>query len=94
LRFESDGAAPSRLIVRTAAESITFIRADTAALAPAQLAEYGGDYRSDEVDATHTWKVEDDQLVLYMNGRRQDLGGTTRPGSRSLCRRPDGLACH
>ena len=42
---------------------MTFTRADTAALAPAQLAEYAGDYRSDEVDATHTWKVEKGQLV-------------------------------
>ena len=70
LRFEEDPAAPSRMISRTAAETVTFTRADTAVLTPAQLAEYAGNYRSDEVEATHTWKVEKGQLVLYVNDRR------------------------
>jgi CubicO group peptidase (beta-lactamase class C family) len=70
LRFEGDPAAPSRMIVRTTAETVTYTRADTAILPPAKLAEYAGDYRSDEVDATHTWKVEKGQLVLYVNDRR------------------------
>ena len=70
LRFEGDARVPSRLIVRTTAETVTYTRADTAALAPAALAEYAGDYRSDEVGATHTWKVEKGQLVLYVNERR------------------------
>ena len=70
LRFEGDASAPSRLIVQTASETVTFTRADTAALAPAQLAEYAGDYRSDEVEATHTWKIEKGQLVLYVGDRR------------------------
>ena len=69
LRFES-GETPSRMIVTTTAEAVTFSRADTAALTPAQLAEYAGNYRSDEVEATHTWKVEKGQLVLYVNDRR------------------------
>ena len=58
------------MIVRTMAETVTYTRADTAALTPAKLAEYAGDYRSDEVEATHTWKVEKGQLVLYVNDRR------------------------
>ena len=70
VRFEGDAAGPSRMIVRTAAETVTYTRADTAALTPAKLAEYAGDYRSNEVDATHTWKVEKGQLVLYVNDRR------------------------
>lgn len=70
LRFEGDAGSPSRMIVRTAGETATFTRADSAALSPAALAEYAGDYRSDEVDAVHTWKVEKGQLVLYVNGRR------------------------
>ena len=70
LRFEGEGAAPSHLIVRTAGETVTYTRADTAALTPAQLAEYAGDYRSDEVEATHTWKVEKGELFLYVNDRR------------------------
>lgn len=70
LRFEGDAAAPSRMIVRTTGETVTFTRADTVALTPAKLAEYAGAYRSAEVDATHTWKVEKGQLVLYVNDRR------------------------
>jgi hypothetical protein len=70
LRFEGDAAAPSRMIVRTTAETVTYTRADTAALTPAQLAEYAGDYRSNEVDATHTWKVEKGQLVVFASDRR------------------------
>jgi CubicO group peptidase (beta-lactamase class C family) len=70
LRFEGDAAAPSRLIVRTTGETVTYLRADTTALTPGRLAEYAGDYRSEEVDATHTWKFEKDQLVLYVNDRR------------------------
>ena len=87
LRFEGDAAAPSRLIVRTTAETVSFTRADTAALTPTQLAEYAGDYRSPEVDATHTWKVEKGQLVLYINDRRLGVlepsykDGFTRGGS-------------
>src|SRR5687768_5283732 len=70
IRFEGDEPAPSRMLVRTTGETVTFTRADTAALTPAQLAEYAGNYRNDEVEATHTWKVEKRQLVLYANDRR------------------------
>jgi hypothetical protein len=70
IRFEGDAAAPARMLVRTTGETVTYMRADTAALTPAKLAEYAGDYRSAEVDATHTWKVEKGQLVLYVNDRR------------------------
>jgi CubicO group peptidase (beta-lactamase class C family) len=70
VRFEGDPAAPSRMVVRTTGEAVTFARADTAALTPARLAEYAGDYRSEEVEATHTWRVEQGQLVLYINDRR------------------------
>jgi CubicO group peptidase (beta-lactamase class C family) len=70
IRFEVDANTPARMIVRTTGEEVTFTRADTAALTPAQLAEYAGSYRSDEVDATHIWRVEKGQLVLYINDRR------------------------
>ena len=70
LRFEGDGPSPSRLIVHTTAETITYTRADTVILTPAQLAAYAGDYRSDEVETTQTWKVEKGQLVVYANNRR------------------------
>jgi len=70
VRFERDDAAPSRMIVRTTGDAVTFTRADTVALTAAQLAAYAGEYRSDEADATHTWKVEKGQLVVYANNRR------------------------
>jgi hypothetical protein len=70
LRFEGEGEVPSRMVVRTTGETVTYTRADTAQLTPAALAEYAGDYRSDEVEATHTWKVEKGELVLYVNNRR------------------------
>ena len=88
IRFDGAPLAPSRMIIRTAGETVTsFTRADTAALAPAQLAEYAGQYRSEEVDATHTWKVEKGQLVLYVNDRRLGVlepsykDGFTRAGN-------------
>ena len=68
--FEGNPAAPSRMIVRTTAEDVTYTRADAVALAPAKLAEYAGDYRSNEVEATHTWRIEKGQLVVFVNDRR------------------------
>lgn len=70
VRFEGDASAPSRMIVRTAGDAVTYTRADSVALSATQLAEYAGDYRNDEVEATHTWKVEKGQLVVYTNNRR------------------------
>ena len=70
IRFEGDEPAPSRMLVRTTGETVTFTRADPAILTPAQLAEYAGNYRNDEVEATHTWRVEKGELVLYSNNRR------------------------
>ncbi len=87
VRFEGDAAVPSRMLVRTAGDIVTYTRADTAALTPAKLAEYAGDYRSDEVEATHTWKVEKGQLIAYVNNRRQGvlepsyIDGFTRGGN-------------
>ena len=87
LRFEGDAAAPSRLFVRTVGDTVTFIRADSVALAPAKLLEYAGDYWSPEVEATHTWKIEKGQLVVYVNNRRQGVlepsyrDGFTRGGN-------------
>lgn len=70
LRFEGDQASPSRMIVRTTGDTATYTRADTVALTLAKLAEYAGDYHSNEVEATHSWRVEKGQLVLYANDRR------------------------
>jgi hypothetical protein len=87
LRFEGGAATPSRMIVITPGDTVTFTRADTVALTPANLAEYAGSYRSDEVDATHTWKVEKGQLAVYAGDRRLGVlepsykDGFTRGGS-------------
>jgi phenylalanyl-tRNA synthetase alpha subunit len=87
IRFEGDEPSPSRMIVRTTGDAVTFTRADTVALTPAQLAEYAGNYRNEEVEATHTWKVEKAELVLYVNDRRLGVlepsykDGFTRGGS-------------
>jgi CubicO group peptidase (beta-lactamase class C family) len=69
IRFDGD-ASPARMIVRTAGDEVTFLRADTAVLTTAQLAEYVGSYRNEEVEATHIWKVEKEQLVQYIGDRR------------------------
>ena len=69
LRFEPE-SAPTQLTVRTANFTTTFTRADTVALDKAKLAEYTGDYRSDEVEVTHSWKVEKDSLAVYAGYRR------------------------
>jgi hypothetical protein len=79
VRFEGREGDPSRMIVRTTGETVTYTRADTVTLTPAQLAAYAGDYRSDEVEATHTWKVEKGELVVYASGRRL---GTLEPTYR------------
>jgi CubicO group peptidase (beta-lactamase class C family) len=87
VRFHGDGATPSRLVVRTPGDEVTYTRADTVTLSAAQLAEYAGEYRNDEVEATHSWKVEKAGLVVYTNNRRQGAlepaykDGFTRGGS-------------
>ncbi len=87
VRFEGDGATPTKMVVRTPGGSGTYLRADTAALDAAKLAEYAGDYRSDEVETTHRWKIEKGQLVAYAGYRRLGVleptyrDGFTRGGS-------------
>ena len=90
IRFEGgtgNGDRPTRMLVRTPTDTVTFVRADTVALDAAKLAEYAGDYRSDEAEVTHTWKVEKGQLVVYAGYRRLGVleptykDGFTRGGS-------------
>jgi CubicO group peptidase (beta-lactamase class C family) len=87
VRFDNP-EAPSRMVVRTTAEEVTYTRADTAALTPAQLAEYAGEYRSEEVEATHSWRVEKGQLVVYANNRRL---GVLEPSYRDGFTRGDNV---
>jgi len=87
VRFEGEAGTPSRLVVRTPGDEVTYTRADSVTLTPAMLAEYAGDYRNEEVEATHSWKVEEGALVVYTNNRRQGAleaaykDGFTRGGS-------------
>jgi len=87
VRFEGNASPPTRMIVRTAGGTVTYVRADTAALDSLKLAPYAGDYRSDEVEVTQTWKVEKGQLVAYVGYRRLGVleptykDGFTRGGS-------------
>jgi len=86
VRFQMD-STPPRMLVRTATGSVTFTRAEAATLDSAKLVEYIGDYRNDEVDVTHTWKLEKGQLVVYAGYRRLGVlepsyqDGFTRGGS-------------
>jgi CubicO group peptidase (beta-lactamase class C family) len=79
VRFEGVGTASARMFIRTSGDTVTFTRVDSVVLTPAEMAAYAGEYRSDEVEATHSWKVERGQLVLYIGDRRQ---GTIEPAYR------------
>jgi len=89
IHFEGGPAngAPTRMMVRTPTDTVTFVRADTVVLDVAKLAEYAGDYRSDEAEVTQTWRVEKGQLVVYAGYRRLGIleptykDGFTRGGS-------------
>ena len=84
IRFESDagnGTAPTRLVSKTAGGNAVFMRADTVALDAAKLAEYAGDYRSDEAEVTHTWKIEKGKIAVYAGYRKLgDLESTYKDG--------------
>jgi hypothetical protein len=87
VRFEGSASRADRMIVRTTTDEATFTRADSVSLTAAQLSDFVGNYRNDEVEATHAWKIEKDQLVLYVNDRRQGVlepsyrDGFTRGGT-------------
>jgi hypothetical protein len=59
-----------KLTTRTAGDTATYVRVDTVALTAAQLAEYAGEYRNEEIETTQSWRVEKGALVVYANGRR------------------------
>lgn len=66
-RLETGG---TRLLSRSAGDTATYTRVDTVALTPAQLADYAGEYRNDEIETTQSWRVEKGALVVYAAGRR------------------------
>ena len=67
LRLEAGGG---RLRIRSATDTATYVRVDSVALTPAQLVEFAGEYRNDEIETTHSWRVEKGALVAYVAGRR------------------------
>jgi len=70
LRVAASPGSPARLLRRSASDTATFVRADAVSLTATQLAAYAGEYRNDEIEATHSWRLEDSTLVLHVNGRR------------------------
>lgn len=73
IRFEggaANGGAPQRMFVRTPTDTVTFMRADSVLLDAAKLAEYAGNYRSDEAEVTQTWRVEKGKLAVFDGYRR------------------------
>lgn len=70
IRFEGDVPQPTALIVKNTSETVAYARVDSVALTAAQLAEYAGEYRNEEVETTQTWKVENGQLAIYADNRR------------------------
>jgi CubicO group peptidase (beta-lactamase class C family) len=70
VQFEGEGPAATKLVIRTPAGMVPYTRADTVGLDAAKMAEYVGDYRNDEVEAIHTWKIENGKLALYSGYRR------------------------
>ncbi len=69
IRIEGAAAPSARLVVRTPTDSVVYTSVDPVALTPAALAEYAGDYRSDEVEAIQSWRLEKGELVVYANNR-------------------------
>jgi CubicO group peptidase (beta-lactamase class C family) len=63
--------------VRQSGQDITANRMETEALKPADLAEYAGDYYSDELGTTYTLVVENGQLVAR-HRRHDDIKLTAR----------------
>lgn len=59
-----------RLLTRTATDTSSYVRTDSVALTAAQLSEYAGEYRSEEIETTHSWRVEKGQLAVHAAGRR------------------------
>lgn len=65
LVFEGNGPkGPQRLRIRNLGGTRTFERKDYTQLADKQLAEYVGEYRSDEIEANHTLVVDGTSLVV------------------------------
>jgi CubicO group peptidase (beta-lactamase class C family) len=72
---------PVRLSVRTRGGTTRYDRIAVASFTATQLAEYAGDYRSDEIETTNTFVADSGRLVMTRSGRRY---GTFEPIARDL----------
>jgi CubicO group peptidase (beta-lactamase class C family) len=71
ISFEGDSAgAPNRMRVRTRGGAYVLERVAAVSLSAAQLAEYAGEYRCDEIETTYTLAPDSGGLSVSVNGRR------------------------
>ncbi len=71
VRFDSlAGGVPARLTFRSRGGTQVLRRVPGVALTAAQLAEYGGEYRNDEIETTWTLAPDSGGLAVRINGRR------------------------
>jgi len=75
------GSAPARLAIRSRAGITRYERTSVEPVTAAQLAEYVGEYRNDEVETTITFVADSGRLVNMRSGRRS---GTFEPVARDL----------
>ncbi len=77
----ASNGAPARLSVRTRGGTKRYDRIAVESFTATQLAEYAGDYRSDEIETTHTFVADSGRLVITRGARRY---GTFEPVARDL----------
>lgn len=69
-RVVSHPGTREQLFRRSSSDTATFVRVDAVTLTAAQLAAYAGEYRNEEIEATHSWRLENGRLVTHVNGRQ------------------------
>lgn len=72
LRFEKQGQTPALRMQRGADKPVTLEAVQLVTPTPAQLAEYAGDYRSDEVQITYRIVLESGKLFLRHQNEYKD----------------------
>lgn len=69
--FDAPAGSPQTMFVRGRGGVARFDRVDAAAPTAAQLAEFAGDYRSDELEVTYSLAPDSGGLALSVNHRRR-----------------------